>query len=185
LVFFVASLASLPHNLRDSFPNEDALLEPLMFYLMAVTFAQFTTTRTGFDGPSQEATAASGIMAFLMSCCCPLVVILVMIVPTILGMWKVFEKAGEPGWAAIVPVYNYMVLAKIGGRDQIHGLLVLLPIVGIIFAILILMDVMKCFGKDVAYAIGVLFLPFVFWPMLGYSDAQYQRPIGPPRQNIF
>src|SRR5690242_402661 len=52
--------------------------------------------------------------------------------------WKIFAKAGEPGWAALIPIYNMMVMARIAGRSEMDGLLTLIPCVGIYFAIVIL-----------------------------------------------
>lgn len=107
---------------------------------------------------------------------------------TIVGMWKVFEKAGKPGWAAIVPVYNFWILIEISGRPPMFfwillGCMVLsmIPIVGFILGIgvlviliLVSIDVAKKFGKDTGYGIGLALLSFIFYPMLGFSDAQYQ-----------
>jgi hypothetical protein len=95
----------------------------------------------------------------------------------IAGMWKFFEKAGKPGWAAIIPIYNQIVLAEIGGKPSWWGVLCLIPLAGIVFAIWILNVAIKSFGKDEGFTIGTIFLPFVFWPILGFSkDIQYRGP---------
>ncbi len=91
----------------------------------------------------------------------------------IIGMWKMFEKAGEPGWASIVPIYNIMILAKISGREPTEGLMVLIPIYGIYVAYLIYVDVAQAFGKDPGFAILMLLLPLVAFPMLGFGEARY------------
>jgi hypothetical protein len=102
-----------------------------------------------------------------------LIILAVAYVPMVIGAWKVFAKAGEPGWASIVPVYNAMVAARIGGRPETDGLFTLIPIVGIYFGIVILIDMVKAFGKDAGFAIGMLLLPIVFWPILGFGSAQF------------
>ena len=98
------------------------------------------------------------------------IVVLLMIA----AMWKVFAKAGEPGWASIVPIYNYVVWCKIVGRPAWWVVLffVCAPVVVIILSI----DLAKCFGKGVGFALGMVFLPFIFWPMLGFGSATYQGP---------
>lgn len=112
--------------------------------------------------------------AIMMALICNLIIVLVITVPIIAGMWKVFVKAGEPGWAAIVPIYNAMVLAKIGGRDPMYGLLLLVPVVGIVFAIIILLDVAKKFDVGGGFVAGLILLPMIFWPILGFGSAQYR-----------
>ena len=91
----------------------------------------------------------------------------------IAGMWKVFTKAGKPGWAAIIPIYNIIVLLQVAGRPIWWIILYLIPIVNIIFAILVTVDIAKRFGKGGGFAVGMLFLPFIFYPILGFGDAQY------------
>lgn len=104
------------------------------------------------------------------------IVEIALIIFVIVGMWKAFEKAGKPGWAAIVPIYNLWVMAEIGGKEGWFGLLVLIPFIGLIFAIIILIGVAKAFGKGTGFALGLIFLGFIFWPILGYGDARYLGP---------
>lgn len=97
----------------------------------------------------------------------------------VISMWKVFAKAGQPGWAAIVPIYNYIVWCKIVGRPAWWVLLLLLcaPIFGIILCI----DMAKSFGKGVGFALGMVFLSPIFWPILGFGSATYQGPSAAPK----
>ncbi len=100
-------------------------------------------------------------------------------VPAVIGMWKTFEKAGEPGWAALVPIYNMITAAKITGRPETHGLLCLIPLVGIVFVIMILMDLARSFGKDTLFGV-LLVLPIasaICWLMLGLGEARYEGPV--------
>lgn len=91
----------------------------------------------------------------------------------IAGMWKTFEKAGEPGWAAIIPIYNTIILLKIAGRPIWWILLFLVPLVNLIIIILVSIDVAKRFNKGAGFGIGLALLPFIFYPVLGFGDARY------------
>ena len=94
----------------------------------------------------------------------------------IAAVWKVFVKAGKPGWAAIVPIYNVIVLLEIVGRPLWWVLLFFIPIVNFIVAIIVYIDLAKSFGKSAAFGIGLLFLGIIFYPILGFGDAEYQGP---------
>ena len=95
----------------------------------------------------------------------------------IAGMWKVFTKAGKPGWAAIIPIYNVIVLLQIAGKPLWWIVLLFIPIVNIVVAAMVMIGVAKAFGKGTGFALGLLFLSPIFIPILGFSDAQY---IGSP-----
>ncbi len=109
---------------------------------------------------------------------CPLLMLLVwmaFIVAIIASMWKVFEKAGRPGWEAIVPVYNsYVLTVEIAKKEILWFILQLVPFVGVVAWIMVCIDLAKRFGKEAGYGVGLAFLPFVFFPMLAFSDAKYQ-----------
>ncbi|ATC65659.1 signal peptidase I [Nibricoccus aquaticus] len=99
---------------------------------------------------------------------------LAIIVLVIAGFWKVFVKAGHPGWAAIVPIYNVYILLKIAGKPGWWLLLFFIPIVSLVIAILVSIDVAKAFGKGAGFGVGLALLGFVFYPILGFGDAEYQ-----------
>ncbi len=98
------------------------------------------------------------------------------IIVYIVGMWKVFEKAGQKGWLAIIPILNLYVLIKIAGREGWWIILMLIPCINIIVIAIVSIDVAKAFGKTEAYGIGLWLLGFIFYPMLGFGDATYQGP---------
>src|SRR5438105_14629334 len=102
------------------------------------------------------------------------------IVLLIAAIWKVFSKAGQPGWAAIIPIYNIYVMCKVAGRPGWWLLLMLIPLVNVIIAIILNVDIAKHFGKGIGFAIGMRLLPFIFWPILGFGGAQYQNAAPPP-----
>jgi len=107
-----------------------------------------------------------------------LVIELVLVVLMLAGLWKIFTKAGKPGWAAIVPIYNAIVMLEIAGRPVWWILLLLIPCVNFVVAIMVAIDLAKNFGKGTGYGLGLAFLPFIFYPLLGFSDAKY-RPVAP------
>jgi len=87
--------------------------------------------------------------------------------------WQIFVKAGEPGWAAIIPIYNYLVILKIVGRPWWWLLLFFIPFVNIILYIIVLVDLAKAYGKGGGFAVGLLFLPIIFLPILAFGSATY------------
>lgn len=101
---------------------------------------------------------------------------LAVVVLVIAGIWKVFVKAGHPGWAAIVPIYNIYILTQIAGKPWWWLILCFIPIVGIVILILISIEVAKAFGKGAGFGLGLALLGFIFYPILGFGDAQYQGP---------
>lgn len=97
-----------------------------------------------------------------------------LLIVVIAGVWKTFEKAGKPGWGAIIPIYNVILLLEIAGRPIWWILLMFIPLVNVIVAIIVCMDVAKNFGKGAGFGLGLAFLGFIFYPILGFGDAQYQ-----------
>ena len=95
------------------------------------------------------------------------------------SMWKIFSKAGQPGWAAIIPIYNFIVWCKIVGRSAWWVLLLLICFP--IFYIILCIDLAKSFGKGVGFAIGLILLSVVFFPILGFGSATYQGPSAAPK----
>lgn len=101
-------------------------------------------------------------------------VYLVMGILAIVGMWKVFAKAGQPGWAAIIPFYNIYIMLKIAGRPGWWLILLLIPFVNIVILLLVSLDIAKAFGKSGIFGIVGLFLfSFIGYLLLGFGDAQY------------
>lgn len=101
---------------------------------------------------------------------------MVVIVAVLASMWRLFVKAGEPGWAAIVPIYNYYVLLKIVGRPAWWLILLFIPFVSLIPAFLVPIDLAKSFGKGIGFALLILFVPVIGYPLLAFGDADYLGP---------
>lgn len=102
-----------------------------------------------------------------------IVIWLIIAVVVLAGVWKVFTKAGQPGWACIVPIYNAVVLMRIAGRPAWWVLLLFIPVVNLVIEIIVYIDVAKNFGKGTGFGIGLVFLGPIFFPILGFGDAQY------------
>lgn len=98
------------------------------------------------------------------------------LIVVIAGMWKMFAKAGQPGWGALVPIYNTYLLCKIGGRPGWWLILFMIPFVNVVVLIILMLDIAKAFGKGAGFAIGLILLSFVFVPILGFGSAEYQGP---------
>src|SRR5215472_3016728 len=98
-------------------------------------------------------------------------------VVSIIGFWKMFEKAGQPGWAAIVPIYNMVVMMKIIGRPTWWVLLMLIPFVNFVVYLLVTIDVAKSFGQSPVFGIVALFLLCgIGYLMLGFGNYRYLGP---------
>lgn len=93
----------------------------------------------------------------------------------IVSAWKVFVKAGKPGWAAIVPIYNMIVMLEVVGKPLWWIVLFFLPIANFVAGILVCIALAEKFGKGAGFGIGLAFLGFVFFPILAFSDAEYKR----------
>ncbi|MDA3786720.1 MAG: DUF5684 domain-containing protein [Deltaproteobacteria bacterium] len=88
--------------------------------------------------------------------------------------WKIFEKAGQPGWAALIPFYNIYIMLVIAGKPGWWLLLLLIPLVNIIFGVLTTISLARKFGKDAFFGVGLALLGIVFFPILAWGDARYR-----------
>lgn len=102
------------------------------------------------------------------------IISLVLCVFVLVCMWIVFRKAGKPGWAAIVPFYNLYVLFDITWGNGMRFLLLLIPIYNIILSIQTQVRLAKAFGKSGGFAAGLIFLPYIFIPLLAFGKETYQ-----------
>jgi hypothetical protein len=101
----------------------------------------------------------------------------------IICMWKIYTKAGQEGWAAIVPFYNVYILTKIVGKPWWWLLLCFVPIANIVIAIWMTNLLSKSFGKSEGFTIGLIFLGIVFYPILAFDRTiTYRGPAGDPNR---
>ena len=105
-----------------------------------------------------------------------MIIWLAVVVLMIASMWKIFTKAGQPGWASLIPIYNIYVWCKIVGRPGWWVLLFFIPFVNFVIAIILGIDLAKSFGKGVGFGIGIILLGIIFLPILAFSEATYQGP---------
>jgi hypothetical protein len=91
----------------------------------------------------------------------------------IVATWKVYQKAGRQGWASVVPFYNSVVMLDIIGEPYWWVVLLLVPFVNIVILIIIARRLAACFGRGAGFTLGLIFLPFIFYPILAFGSAQY------------
>ncbi len=91
----------------------------------------------------------------------------------IAAQWKLYVKAGEPGWAALVPVYNMIVMMKIAGKPEWWVILLFIPIANFIAAIIMYFGLARNFGRSDGFAVGLIFLPYIFLLILGFGSSRY------------
>lgn len=123
---------------------------------------------------SYESVNNGGLMAAMGAFAFIYIAILVLMV---ISMWKIFTKAGKPGWAAIIPIYNLVVLLEVVGKPVWWIILFLIPIVNIVIAIMVTHQLSLAFGQGIGTTLLLIFLPFIGYPMLAFGSAQYTRPI--------
>ncbi len=94
----------------------------------------------------------------------------------IIANWKIFTKAGKPGWASIVPIYNIIVFFQIVKRPIWWIILMFIPFVNIVISIIVMLDLLKVFGKSGAlWVIGIIFFNPIATLMLAFGDAEYNE----------
>lgn len=113
------------------------------------------------------AAAATGVLLVYT------VIVLAIAIISLVGMWKIFVKAGKPGWGAIVPFYNTYCLFEMSFGTGWLFLLTFVPCVNAVILIIMWIKLAQAFGKGAAFGVGILFFPFIFLPMLGFGDAQF------------
>jgi len=91
----------------------------------------------------------------------------------VIAYWKIFEKAGEPGWGAIIPFYNMYLLFKITWGNGLLFLLIFVPIANFVIEIITMVKLSNSFGQGGGFACGLIFLPVIFWPLLGFGNYAY------------
>jgi hypothetical protein len=105
----------------------------------------------------------TGVLLFILAICLLMVV----------SMWKIFTKAGKPGWACIIPIYNLVVLLQIVRKPMWWIVMFLIPFVSLIFFILLYVELAKAYGKGAGFAVGLIFLGIIFVPILAFGSARY------------
>lgn len=133
------------------------------------------TYPSGMDPAAMDAAtqgAATGAVLFMLLFYIPLIIFMTT------SMMGVFIKADKPWWAAIVPIYNIIVILEVVGKPIWWIALMFIPIANVVVWILVAHSLSKSFGKDGAFTAGLVLLSFVFYPILAFGSAQYQGPAG-------
>lgn len=121
----------------------------------------------------QSGSGASALLALIPAC-----IGLVFLGVIIAGMWKTFEKAGKPGWACLIPFYNLWIMVEISGKESWWFFLYFVPLANMVAPFIVSIGIAERFGKGAGYGIGLALLPLVFYPLLGFGDAQFSGSAG-------
>lgn len=121
----------------------------------------------------------------------PMLISLAISVFMIIAQWKVFSKAGKPGWAVLIPFYNNWVMVEIAGLPGWYFALLFLPVANIVSTFMIYIEIAKKFGKSTGFGVATVFFPFICLPILAFGKAryqaiapvQYQQPVQPQMMN--
>jgi len=116
------------------------------------------------------ADAAAGVLGAMA------LIYFAIIVLMVVSGWVIFTKAGKPGWAAIIPIYNIIVLLEVVGRPIWWIVLFFIPLVSLVMGIIVALDLSKSFGKGSGFGVGLAFLGFIFAPILAFGDSKYVGP---------
>lgn len=126
---------------------------------------------------NQEAAIAAGFMAFLAAFT---MVFIVIGIVCLIGMWKVFDKAGQPGWAVLIPIYNLIVLLRVAGLAWywvFTPLVAIIPILGwiayLVWIVWVHHRISTRFGQGAGFTVGLTLLGPIFWLILGFGSAKY------------
>ncbi len=104
-----------------------------------------------------------------------ILLVLSLVAFTLMCHWKVYAKAGKPGWACIVPIYNFIILLEIVNKPWWWIFLMLIPIANIVFIIIILNRLSKSFGKSEGFTVGLVLLSVIFWAILAFDSSVYKK----------
>jgi hypothetical protein len=130
------------------------------------------------DIPTEALGIFAGIFMFVMF------IVLIVWLINIIFQWKVFVKAGKPGWAALIPIYNVIVMFEIAGLPAWNVVLLFVPLLNVYILVKADINLSKNFGKPGMFALGLIFLPIVFWGILAFDSSVYV-PIMTPENSDF
>ena len=123
--------------------------------------AQYTTSSSG---------SAGGLFLYF------LVIYAIAVIP----FWVIFTKAGQPGWPALIPIYDLYILLKVVGRPGWWLILYFIPLVNIVILIVVYNDLSKSFGHGVGFTLGLIFLSLIFLYILAFGSSTYRGPSAAP-----
>lgn len=153
----------MPHNLVS-------FLSPLSPMPAAIDAIEITDQFTKSE--LMAALAILGVVLFVVVC---------LVVLTISARWKMFKKAGQPGWASVIPFYSAVKTLELTNYPLWWSLLMVVPIVNIFLMVVVLRRLATAFGKGAWFTIGLIFLPFIFYPILAWGKAEYSNSFPPAK----
>ncbi len=103
-----------------------------------------------------------------------LIVMIIIMIPYFIGMWKLYEKAGEKGWKCLIPIYNNYILYEIVYGNGWKYFLTFVPVLNIVMPIALVFRIAEVFGKGTEYGVGLLFIPYIFILILAFDESEYQ-----------
>ena len=145
------------------------------------------------DSTAVSSAAAGGVLGALLAFLGAMLIFIIIVgLVIVIAHWKIFTKAGKPGWAALIPIYNSIVMCQVAGVSPwwiliVFGcsLLSFIPILGslislaasIYFLIILNVSLARAFGKEDSFAVGLILLPIVFEPILGFGKDEYNKSL--------
>ncbi len=132
--------------------------------LAAVLFAVVTGSAFAQSSGSSAAAGAFGLSSLIS---------LVIAIVEVAAVWRLFSRAGQHGWAAIIPIYNTVVMLHVTGKSGWWLLGFFVPLLNFFVYCRMMVNMAQVFGKGVGFGIGNIFLPFIFLPILAFTDSPY------------
>jgi hypothetical protein len=158
-----------------------------LFYLLASAYS-------GASGPYGSAAATCTVNGRLVACparfTSPLlafpfwIIILAIVVLSVVSMWIIFQKAGKRGWAAIIPIYSTIVLLSVVKKPTWWIILFFIPYINMLISIIVIYHLAAAFGKGIGFTVGLVFLPFIFYPILAFGKSTYTPPVAKPENAL-
>lgn len=113
-----------------------------------------------------------GLTGAIMGMGLPMIIIIILInILMIISLWKIYKKAGKPGWVSIVPIYNFIVMCEIADKKWWYIFFMLLPIINIYIIIVLCNGLAKKFKKSDGFVVGMILLPIIFFPILAFEKS--------------
>jgi len=102
-----------------------------------------------------------------------LIIFLLFTIWMVITMWKIFKKADLPGWGSLIPIYNLILIIRMASKPDWWIFLFFIPFINLVAFVVVNVDLAKNFGKDIGFAIGMIYLSFIFFPILAFGEAEF------------
>ena len=119
-----------------------------------------------------------GDLAFVfMAYAISLIVTIATMIPYYIGLWKLYEKAGEKGWKCLIPFYNMYILYEIVYGNGWKMFFLFIPVFNIVVSMAVVFRLAEVFGKSTAFGVGLLFLKYIFMLVLAFDSSEYEGSV--------